>query len=98
MLYIPATGSTSGSITDYLDGTVEATQSWTQFQNTGVSPFIPSNMPANGTNGATSPTWLYGVQDTYHYVIILGTGPGAIPFKILAVNVWQANSSGNVSN
>ena len=101
MQYVPATGSTSGHVSYYLDGTLQGSQgslTWSQFQNTGLSPYIPSNMPANNTIGASSPAWLYGVMDTYHYVMILGTGTGAKPFKIIAVNVWQTSSGGNVSN
>jgi len=108
VLWIAATATTGGSMSFYIDdvqqpGNVKWSQ---QFQNTGLAPFIPSNLPnfCNGVEGSTScapPSWTFGVHDILHHVPVMGTGvltSGASSvMQVQTVNVWQANASGNVT-
>lgn len=80
-LWTPATASSLGSMQYYLDRQpVGAPTTWSQFTTQTPPPASP---------------WQYGVIDTQHLDIILGTGPGATLF-VQSVNVWQPNSSSNL--
>jgi hypothetical protein len=83
-LWIPATGSTSGTWTPYLDGVAQtgAAVSWTQYTNQAPPP------------GMTP--WTFGIVDAQHLVLELTTGNNQ-PVTVLAVFVWQAGSGGNIT-
>ena len=84
VLWIPATSTTSGSISYYFDDEPVGTPlSWTQFTTQSPPP----------TN--TTP-WTMGVMDTQHMTLILGTGSG--PMTIRSVDVWQNASACNLTN
>ena len=83
VLWIPATGSTSGSITYYLDGVATAsTVSWTQFTTQAPPP-------------GTAP-WTFGVTDTQHLVLQISTGTNQ-PVTVGYVAAWQKDGSGNLT-
>jgi hypothetical protein len=82
-----ATATTPGKAEYLLDGVVQSSQSYAQFVGGSTQPPPPS---------ASTP-WAFGAIDTFHYVLILGTGPGA-PMKVISVNVWQKDASGNKVN
>ena len=81
MLWVPATVSTSGYVQYYFDDNpIGSPISWTQFTNQSPTPI--------------SQPWRFGVTDTQHMNIILGTGVGN-PFNVRWVRVWQVNSTNN---
>lgn len=83
-LWIPATASARGAAQWYFDRQpVGPRVTWTQYS----AAFAP---PVSGQ------TWAYGVLDTQHLSVILGTGPGA-NLTVLDVNVWQASAVNNLS-
>jgi|SRR5882724_388246 len=83
-LWVPATATTSGSMSAYFDGQlVGHTRTWTQYTN---QPPTPVGQP-----------WLFGRMDQQHIFFILSTGYGQ-PYTIKSVNVWQKNASSNLTN
>jgi hypothetical protein len=83
LLWVPATATSSGSATFFLDNIQMAPPiTWTQYTNQ-----VP---PPGG-----SASWTYGILDTQHIPLILGTGIGQ-GLTVLSVNAWQASSSGNL--
>ncbi len=83
VLWIPATGISSGSITYYLDGvaTTDAV-SWTQFTNQSPPPGVAA-------------AWTFGVIDSQHMVLLFNTGANR-PMTVSSANVWQASSANNL--
>jgi hypothetical protein len=82
VLWIPATVSTNGSATWYLNGVQVGQQTWTQY----------TTQPPPPGGGAT---WTFGLIDQQHIVLILGTGTSP-PITVQSVNVWQASAAGNL--
>jgi hypothetical protein len=85
MLWVPATPTTQGYSKYYFDWVqLGGQQVWTQFLNDGSLLPPPTGQP-----------WAFGVIDTGHLLLILGTGVGQ-PMNVTAVNVWQASSANNL--
>jgi hypothetical protein len=80
-LWVPATVSTSGYMSFYLDGVLYNTVTWTKFVAQAPPP--------------TAQPWAYGVMDLRHLVVMFDTGPNQ-PFSVRYMGVWQANGSGNL--
>jgi len=81
-LWVPATSSTNGSATYYLDRQqMGDAATWAQF--TGQSP-PPTGQP-----------WTFGILDSQHLAIMIGTGTNQ-PMTVQSVNVWQASAAGNL--
>ncbi len=88
-------------------------QKWTQFVNTNTTANLPNALsnycggtPGNTSCGSTaanpgSPSWAFGVLDTYHRVPILGTNPVSYgsggPMYLQSFNVWQASAANNLT-
>jgi hypothetical protein len=85
LLWIPATASKQGSITYYFDG-VQVGQPFTYSQFTRQAP------PPN-----PSTPWAFGVVDSQHLVLILGSG-ASTPLQVQSVSVWQASAAKNLHN
>lgn len=84
-LWIPATASTQGSATQYLNGTQVAQVTWAQY-NPATNP-----PPVAGSSA-------YSVLDTRHMALIMGTAHNQTqPMTIYATDVWQASAAGNIS-
>lgn len=82
-LWVPATSSTSGSLTWWLDDIQQGSaQTYAQFTTQSPPP-----------GGAA--TWTYGVIDQQHISVMLGTGVNQF-LTIQSVRVWQASSAGNL--
>ncbi len=102
LLWVPATSSSDGSIKYYLDGVLQVTQVWGQF-NCAAPPQSP----------LFNQVWKYGVLDCQHLALILDTGAGKSqapqggwsgvqpvqngyapnnPMTVYSVDVWQAGS------
>lgn len=87
VLWIPATGSTNGSITYYLDGVATSSSVyWTQYVGSATSP--PPGL------FSVAP-WTFGVTDTLHWVLDIGTG-NSQPMNVRNIQIWQANTAGNI--
>jgi hypothetical protein len=83
-LWVPATATTSGSMSAYFDGQlIGHTVTWTRYTN---QPPTPVGQP-----------WRFGRLDQQHMFFILRTGQGQ-PYTIQSVNVWQKNASSNITN
>jgi hypothetical protein len=89
-LWIPATVSTNGSATFYLDGVPYSSQaiSWNQYQG-------QASYTTFGTNQQPPTPWSWSVLDQQHIAIVLNT-PSAQPVTIFNVDVWQANANWNI--
>ena len=84
LLWVAATATTPGSIAAYFDGQPTGyTVSWSQYTK---QPPTPVGQP-----------WAFGKLDQQHMFFILGTGVGET-YTVKSVNVWQKNTSGNMSN
>lgn len=84
-LWKPATATTKGSLSYYFDGVqVGATYTYTKWTNQPPPP------------GANTP-WTFGVIDSRHLVLIIGTGPPA-PMQIKSIQVWQPSGVNNLHN
>jgi hypothetical protein len=83
MLWIPATGTTSGSLTFYFDGISMGSFSYTHFTTQSPPP--------------TGQPWAYGIIDNNHLTLILGNDSAA-RMQIRSVNIWQATTANNVTN
>lgn len=84
-LWIPATGSSSGSATFYIDDvSYIPTQTWSQYNALSDTP-----------PPTTSTPWTFGILDQQHMVIILGSGSDQ-PMTVNSVRVWQASAAGNI--
>jgi hypothetical protein len=84
MLWIPATDSSNGSITFYLDEVAV------------IGPILYSQFTTQSPPPTTSTPWTFGVIDQQHIALILGGGGN--PLNVNAVNVWQLNDSNNLHN
>ena len=79
--WVPATASTKGYAQYYFDGQrLGQTTVWSQYTNQLPPPRSP---------------WRFGVIDTNHLVLILGTGL-KMPMTIKSVDVWQATDQFNI--
>jgi hypothetical protein len=84
-LWKPATATTKGAMSYYFDGVqVGPTTYYTKWTNQPPAP------------GANTP-WTFGVIDSRHIVLILGTAP-PVAMQIKSVQVWQASAANNVHN
>ena len=82
MLWVPATGSTNGFMTFYFDDMpIGPTFSWAQFTNQSPPPVAP---------------WIYGVFDTQHLPVLIGSNSGSMNVK--SVDVWQGPGACNLTN
>ena len=80
-LWVPATASTKGYAQYYFDGRrLGQTTVWSQYTNQLPPPRSP---------------WRFGIIDTNHLVLILGTGV-KMPMTIKSVDVWQATDQFNI--
>jgi hypothetical protein len=83
VLWVPATASTKGYIQYYFDRAPVGTQFlWDQYTGQPPTPIGQS--------------WKYGIVDSHHHSLILGTGPGA-NLTVQSVDVWQASAANNLS-
>jgi hypothetical protein len=83
-LWLPATASTSGSATFYLDDQqVGVATTWSQFA---------AQTPPPGGNAP----WTFGIIDMQHLSLMIGTGIGQ-PMTVRSVKVWQGSSAANLS-
>ena len=89
LLWIPATSSTSGSLTWYVDGAPVKTMTWAQF--------VLTNCQNNATQcpPPTSP-WTPGVIDSNHMPLIF-EGGNQQPNTISNVQVWQVDGTHNIT-
>jgi hypothetical protein len=85
-LIVPATGSTSGYAKFYIDGVLQHTLTWTQYNCTS-SPVPPPTV---------SSPWLYGVMDCEHAGVIL-SGGNPVAVTVSYIHVWQASAAGNLT-
>jgi hypothetical protein len=90
-LWVPATASANGYFKFYFDDIlVNSGVSWTQF--TTQAP------PATASS-----SWLYGIVDQQHLVLMLGTGKdnsdktGTGPMTVRSINVWQGSGACNIT-
>lgn len=84
VLWVSATATTKGSYMAYFDGQpIGHEVQWTQYTNQAPTP--------------VGKTWTFGRLDQQHVFFILGTGTGE-PMTIRSVNVWQRNTSNNMTN
>jgi hypothetical protein len=84
-LWVPATADADGFAEFFFDGTqVGTAYRWQQLTAQALPP--PDGQP-----------WAFGIIDQQHLFIILGTGPSQ-PMTVKSVDVWQANTSANISN
>ena len=82
-LWVKATSNQKGYAKFYFDDEqVGPTQEWDQFNN---QPPPPNDQ-----------SWAFSIIDKMHLILILGTGPSR-PMTIKTVNVWQKDSSQNLS-
>ena len=83
-LWTPATGSVPGTAVFFFDGNqVGKKVTW-----------------VSGSDGSATPEgqpWKFGIIDTQHLVLILGTGVGK-PMTVGSVNVWQSSDRQNLHN
>jgi hypothetical protein len=92
-LWIPATDTTPGSLTYFFDDRkICSATTYAKYVSDGsIQP------PAK-----RSSRWLYGILDVQHLVLAIGSGldnGGQVaPLTVRSVKVWQANTSGNLSN
>ncbi len=92
MLWVPATATTNGTISYYFDNVqVGVTTSYSQLTNQGPPPC--TNWP---TCNLPQP-WTFGIADSQHKVLIMGTGTGTA-LNVRWYHVWQASSAGNITN
>lgn len=85
VLWVPATSSTNGSLTWYLDDVAIGTSvQWNQY-TTQLPP--PAAYPPI--------SWTFGIMDNQHFPLLLGTIDGG-PMTVSSVRVFQKNSSGNL--
>lgn len=83
-LWVPATGGSNGTMTQYLNGNLVMTQpAWAQFLNNGSTPPPP---PSYG-----------GVLDAEHLFLVLG-GTTDVPIQLKNIRVWQASSANNITH
>lgn len=83
VLWVPATASTNGSVTWYVDGVQSGqSQSWSQFTNQSAPP-------------TTGTPWTFGQLDHQHMYLILGSGANQ-PVTVVSAKVWQKDASGNL--
>jgi hypothetical protein len=83
-LWVPATATSSGYVDAYFDGERTGYKvSWTQYTNQAPTP--------------VGKTWAFGKTDQQHMFFILGTGVGET-YQVKSVNVWQRNTSNNMTN
>ena len=83
-LWIPATATTPGSVSFYLDGNlINSGVTWTQFANQAPPP------------GPGAP-WTFGIIDQQHLALTFGSG--SAPITVRSVNVWQNGSACNVTH
>jgi hypothetical protein len=84
-LWVPATSTTSGYIKFYFDDVlVNSGVSWTQYVAASDAPPITTATP-----------WAFGVLDTQHLVLFLGTGNS--PISVRSVDVWQGSGACNIT-
>ncbi len=85
-LWVPATMSTMGSATWYMDNVAMQTQTWSLYAAPPDSP-PPTAQP-----------WLFGIIDQQHMGIVLEQqGATGRPVTLTSVRVWQLSNAGNVS-
>jgi hypothetical protein len=81
-VWIPSTGSTVGSLTNYINGVQQAQYTWTQCS--GGDP--PGGPPP------VSP-YIFCVADRGEFALVAGDGNGATPtpciITVIGVDVWQ---------
>ena len=86
VLWLPGSASTTGSLQYFFDRQpIGSPVIWSQFV---------------GGAGQTPPPvdpWRFGIIDSNHIALVLGTGPSA-PLTVYNVQVWQANSSNNIKH
>lgn len=84
MRWVPATSSTQGQVTFWLDDVqVGQTVTWNQYPG-GASP------PPTGN-------WAYSWLDNQHLLLLFG-GSAQAPLTVRRVTVWQASAAGNIHN
>ena len=84
VLWVPATNSAPGYLQYFFDDKpVSDRVSWSKFTNQAPPP-------------GQAP-WTFGVVDTQHLVLILGTGTNQ-PMTVRSVDVWQASDAQNIHN
>ncbi|HEY4414678.1 MAG TPA: hypothetical protein VGO57_03215 [Verrucomicrobiae bacterium] len=84
-LWVPATATTKGYATSYLDDVqVGGTAVWSEYNPTNPPPPV---------DGATA----YSILDKYHLALILSSGTNN-PMTVQSVEVWQANTNHNSIN
>ena len=81
MLWVPATPSSSGTISFILD------DSWVM--NSFTYPYIDPNNPPGFP--AQDVTGQQGLMDRRHLYLLLGTSPNN-PMTVYSVSVWQKNA------
>lgn len=82
-LWVPATGSTSGYVKYYYNGTQVGTFSWSSQYNAATAP-----PPVSGTTAGS-------IMDVRHWFLILGNSQSATPMTITGCDVWQASGANN---
>ena len=84
-LWVPATQERNGYARFYFDGAqIGYTYEW------HLPPEPPPPPPAHAP-------WAFAILDRSHLFLILSTAP-AQPMTVQSVDVWQADTSGNLSN
>ena len=80
-LWVPATGSSRGSLKSYFNNTqVGRTYTWSLY---------------NGSNWEGSKSNALAVMDRCHFRLLLGSNPQN-PMTVYSCTVWQASDSGNI--
>jgi hypothetical protein len=83
LLWIPATGSTMGSVQQYLDDVPQGSPvTWSQFTSQSPPPANPGDA--------------FGIFDLQHVALVIQTGTN-MPVTIQSVRVWQASTVNNLT-
>lgn len=84
-LWVPATPVTKGYVQSFFDDLpIGNTYQWDMFTGSPQQVPNPDGKP-----------WEFGLMDSNHYFMILGTGLN-IPMNIISANVWQSSASNNM--
>jgi hypothetical protein len=83
--WIPATDTSRGSLSFFLDDRKVAEWSWSKFDDQLHQPPITSEAP-----------WRFGVIDQQHLVLLINGG-FKWPMTVLSIKVWQKDASKNIS-
>lgn len=83
LLWIPATSSSQGSATYYLNNVQVGRITWNKY-NSALSP-----PPVAGSSA-------YSIADVRHFCPILGTSNTSVPMTVYSCSVWQSSTANNL--